>query len=478
MKKKKAADNFIRLADPVLQRLEEAGYEAWLVGGCVREILLPDSGGMSGGAVGGSEGGGGSEETATDLDVTTSAAPEEVIRIFEDFHVIETGIKHGTVTVMVPSESVSGGAYPVEVTTFRTESGYSDGRHPDEVRFVTSLEEDLRRRDFTVNAMAMDRRGHIADPFGGQEDLEKGILRAVGDPRLRFQEDALRILRALRFASVLDFQIEEATEIALFENRNLLRAISAERVFVELKKLVCGKAAGKVLRGYADIPGAVIPELSAMKGFQQNNPYHRYDVLEHCIRAMEEIRTTPENRVYMKLAALFHDVGKPGTYSEDENGIGHFYGHPGEGAKIMERILRRLKSDRFTMERITTLVRYHDLVFQEDPKLLKRWMNRYSPEILQEILEIKRADNIATGNVSDELLEKFARIELMIREILAGKDCFTIRDLAVNGRDLIACGLQRGPSMGRILQYLLDEVIDGNLPNEKNALLEAARKKS
>ncbi|MBQ9014515.1 MAG: HD domain-containing protein [Firmicutes bacterium] len=517
-------NQYIQLAAFALQRLESEGFEAFLVGGCVREALraelgqstslpeVPDAGQNPG-----QESALDSSLPATDIDITTNALPEEICRVFSDLAVIETGIKHGTVTVLVPACPASadppegnpacaadaaaadsfavapGGVSdpteklprrPIEITTYRVDGAYSDGRHPDQVRFVTSLKEDLRRRDFTVNALAMNLRGELADPFGGRADLEAGTIRAVGDAEARFREDGLRILRALRFAAVLDYEIEPQTEAALKRCAPLLEEISAERIFAELKKLVCGGAAGRVVRRYADVLAVIIPQMAPMKGFRQNNPYHKYDVLEHCVRAMEAVR--PERApgedaapgYCMKLAALLHDIGKPGTYSVDENGIGHFYGHPQEGAVIVRQVMKRLKADRFTSERMETLVRYHDLVFQEDDRLLKRWMNRYSPQVLLEILEIKRADNIATGNVSQELLDKFDRIEQRIRSIrreaAGGRDCFAIRDLAVNGRDLMEAGFPEGPEIGRILQTLLEEVIDGQLPNERQALLDRA----
>ena len=482
MKEMSMRDNYIKQASEVLQRLEGAGFEAYLVGGCVREALRAEAAGapsISGAA------------KYTDLDVTTNALPEETCRIFSDDTVIETGIKHGTVTVLITQDRI-----PVEITTYRTDGNYSDGRHPDQVQFVRSLEEDLARRDFTINAMAMDLRGEVKDPFGGQEDLAQGTIRSVGNPEARFREDGLRILRALRFAAVLDFRIEPKTEAALFQCAPLLKNISAECIYVELKKLVCGPGAGDVIRRYVDILGVIIPELTAMKGFAQNNPYHKYDVLEHCIRAMETVRGTggpaaPSDTemsapaaagssvpAYLKLAALFHDVGKPRVYTEDENGIGHFYGHPQAGSEVVSGILSRLKTDRAAAQRIETLIHYHDLVFQEDERLLKRWMNRYTPEVLLEILELKRADNIATGNVSQELLDKFDRIEGMIRKIWQeaqqGQTCFCMKDLAVGGRDLIEAGIPEGPQIGEVLQKLLDEVIDGSLPNDRQALLEAA----
>ena len=455
-------------ADKLIEMLEAAGFEAYYVGGCVRDLLRWQLDVKASASPG-------------DIDVTTSATPEEMKRIFADLRYFETGIKHGTLTVLTPDAS----RRPIEITTFRTDGDYSDNRHPDQVRFVRNLEEDLARRDFTINAMAMDRRGEVIDVFGGQKDLEAGLIRAVGDPDKRFREDALRILRALRFAAVLDregqaFAIESETEAAMFRNKDLLRNISAERIYAELKKLVTGPHAGIVIRRYVDILGVFIPELLPMKGFDQHNPYHKYDILEHCIRAMEVIEGAGFAEDYqMKLAALLHDVGKPRTFFLDENGVGHMYGHAELGEKITRDILNRLKADNETKNRICTIIKYHDLVFQEDRRLLRRWMNRYTPEMLLEILHLKRADNLATGNMSEELAAKFDRIEDEIRTILAEEQCFSLKDLAIDGRDLmtLAGGSNEGAGqqdggrwIGETLEKLLDEVIDGTLPNKKEAL--------
>ena len=444
----------------VLKKLNGAGYEAYYVGGCVRDAMMGRSGG--------------------DVDVTTNALPEQIKKVFAGWRTIDTGIQHGTVTVLVPEEgcgeSEKDGVIPVEVTTYRSDGDYSDSRHPDQVQFLKSLEEDLARRDFTVNTMACDLEGNIIDPFGGKEDIETETLRAAGDAGRRFQEDALRIMRGLRFASVLDFEIEEKTAAAMMDSRHLLKEISAERIFAELKKLVTGKAAGKVLRNYVDVFEYVIPELYAMKGFLQHNPYHKYDVLEHCIRAMEEIRTTPENQEYMKLAALFHDVGKPDTFFMDEEGIGHFYGHPAKGEEVIHEILMRLRADRFMLERISLLVKRHDLIFKRDEVLLKKWMNRLSPEVMFELLEIKRADNVATGNMHHKLKDKFEDIRIMMEQILEEEQCFSLKDLAADGRDIIGLGVAAGPEIGLILAGLLEAVIEGRCENDKEKLLELAEK--
>lgn len=448
-----------------LQRLKDAGYEAYFVGGCVRDSLLAGKSGSETELPAGK----------VDIDVTTDASPRQIKAVFSDMRTVDTGIKHGTVTVVLPPGGAGGDSMPVEITTYRTETGYSDGRHPDSVEFTRSLTEDLKRRDFTVNAMAMDADGNIIDPFGGRRDLEARILKAVGDPDERFREDGLRIMRALRFSSVLGFAIERKTEEALSRNRRMLLKLSEERIFSEFKKLVTGGNAGVVVRGYIDVLGAVFPELLAMKGFQQHNEYHRYDVLEHCVRAMETVMTVPENRLHMKMAALFHDVGKPLTYSEEDNGRGHFYGHASKGAEVAAEVMERFRADKALTERVVTLVRYHDLIFEEDERLLKKWMRRFTPEVLFEILEIKRADNLATGNMGEPLKAKFSRISSMMEEIICQGQCFSLRDLAVDGKALMALGVKQGPEVGRILESLLKAVVEDGVPNEKEKLLELAR---
>lgn len=432
--------------------LRRAGYEAYFVGGCVRDMLMQQE----------------SQNVSkpSDIDIATDALPENVKAVFSGVKVLQTGIEHGTVTVLMPE--------PVEITTYRVEGSYSDGRRPDSVGFTSSLSRDLARRDFTMNAVAADIDGNIRDPFGGRGDIEKKLIRAVGDADECFGEDALRIMRALRFAAVLDFDIEEETEAALFRNSTRLANISPERILAELKRLVTGKAAGRVIRKYVDVLGAVIPELSAMKGFQQHNAYHKYDVLEHCIRAMEAVKTTEDNRLHMKLAALLHDVGKPLVYSSDDKGRGHFYGHAAKSRELTDVIMKRLRADNALTGRVGTLVKYHDLIFQRDESLLKKWMNRFSPEVLFEILEIKRADNLATGNMSRELMEKFNDIESMMKAILVQEQCFSLAQLAVTGHDIMRLGVPCGPQVGDILNRLLEAVIDGKAVNERQQLMKLA----
>lgn len=455
-------DNLIK-AMPVLKRLNDLGYEAYLVGGSVRDMLISQ---MTGKAC-----------MASDIDVTTNAVPEQVKEAFRDKKVIETGLKHGTVTVIIEDSVNIGDKLSVEITTYRTDGKYSDNRRPDGVTFVNSLTEDLRRRDFTINAIAMDDRGTVVDPFGGSEDLRRGVIRAVGNPDARFKEDGLRIMRALRFAANLtcdkcagEFIIQEETAHAAFANRHLLSGISPERILSEFKKLIVGVNAGIVIRRYVDILGIPLPELVAMKGMNQHNPHHRYDVLEHCIRTMENV----SGSVHLKMAALFHDVGKPETFFMDEEGIGHMYGHPEAGERIVKALLERLRADSYLRDRVAILVANHQLLFREDKKLLKRRLNRFSPEVLMEILEIKRADNLATGTAQPELLERFQRVSVLIDEILREEECFSLRDLAIDGKDILALGVEEGAEVGRILRKVLERVIDGELANEKETLLREA----
>ena len=500
--------------------LKDAGHEAYFVGGCVRDEMTRRMSRPSAEDIFGScryarvltdEPQMRRSSGMIDIDIATSATPEEMMRVFHGMKVIKTGIKHGTITLLaaavggdMQSESVAdqrssrqpgadgpgspellaapGGKaesmrmVPLEITTYRTESGYSDCRHPDSVGFTRSLEEDLKRRDFTVNALAMDENGSITDILGASEDLRNRVLRAVGDPDERFREDALRIMRAMRFASVLGFRIEEKTEAAMFRNGGLLKKLSVERVFSEFRKLVTGKYAPDVVRRYIDVLGEVFPELYAMKGFDQRNRYHKYDVLEHCIHAMEAVKTTPENCEHMKTAALFHDIGKPLTYSPDDTGRGHFFGHAAKGAEVTAEIMKRFKVDKAFADRVVLLVKYHDMLFERDERLLKKWMRKFTPEVLFEILAIKFADNLATGNMTEALKVKFSEIEMMMRGIIEQEQCFSLRDLAVDGSDLLAAGMEPGPAVGVMLEVLLEKVTDGVLENSKAVLMAEAER--
>ena len=427
-----------------LRRLHDAGFEAFLVGGCVRDCLM----GIP----------------PHDFDITTSALPEQTQQIFSDTRVILTGLKHGTVTVLFDG-------LPLEITTYRLESRYSDHRHPDTVVFTRNLHDDLARRDFTVNAMAWDGCGEVVDYFDGRQDLAAGIIRCVGDPKQRFEEDALRILRAIRFSSVLGFSLDDATARAAQDARRLLHEVSAERICEELLKLLCGKNVRSVLCEYTDILGAVIPELLPMRDFDQHNIHHIHTVLEHTAVAVE---SAPQEPV-LRLAALLHDIGKPSCFTLDENGVGHFYGHAKVGTAIAEIVLKRLRLDNETQRKVLQLVQWHDRLIEESEKAVKRALNRLTPEGFFRLLSLKRADNLAQNPAYHGRQHYYDRLEKMARTILGQAQCFSLKDLAVNGSDLIALGMRPGPQLGAALDRLLDAVINGELPNNRDALLCAAR---
>ncbi|WP_454941307.1 CCA tRNA nucleotidyltransferase [Evtepia sp.] len=427
-------------AAKALALLRGAGYEAWIVGGCVRDALL----GLA----------------PKDYDLATSALPEQTKAVFAGRPVVETGLRHGTVTVLLEGE-------PLEITTYRVDGAYSDARHPDEVTFTGSLREDAARRDFTINAMAYAPGAGLQDFFGGREDLVRGMIRAVGTAEQRFREDALRILRALRFAAVLDFTLEGETDRAARACAPLLAGVSAERVSGELGKLLCGKAAGRVLREYPDVLGVVLPEILPMVGLDHRNAYHCYDVWTHTAVAVDHV--PPE--LPLRLAMLLHDIGKPDTFSLGEDGQGHFYGHPRRSVELAEKILTRLRFPRRTRERVLTLVRYHDAVLEETPQRVRRWLNKLGPEAFFDLLAIQWGDASAQAPAYCTRLDHVRRLETMARQELAQAPCLTVRDLAVGGEDLLARGY-RGPAVGEALRALLDQVLAGALPNEKTPLLQ------
>lgn len=426
-----------------LRMLHDGGYQAYAVGGCVRDSLLG--------------------RVPADWDVTTSAAPEQVRRLLSAYPVIETGLKHGTLTVRI-------GGRPLEITTYRVDVGGRDHRHPDAVRFTPCLTEDLARRDFTVNAMAYNEEEGLIDRFGGQEDLERRLLRCVGEPDRRFEEDALRILRALRFASVLDFAIDEASAGSLVRKRGLLVHVSAERVREELLRLLRGTAPAAVLRRFPSVIGTVLPELTAMVGFDQNNPHHLYDVYEHTIRSVEAAPPDP----VVRTALLFHDSGKPASYTEDEQGVGHFRGHAAVSLQLAEQALARLKFDKASSVRILALIRYHDAAVSPTPASLRRWLNRLGEEGLRQLLLVKAADNLAQHPAYHGRQAEIRRLETLLDEVLAQRQCFSLTDLAVNGRDLQAAGIPAGPGMGMLLHTLLEDVIEGRCENDRQVLLSRA----
>lgn len=430
--------------ETILQKLNLSGYEAYIVGGCVRDSIL----GL----------------TPNDWDVTTSALPEETVKIFSDYPCVETGIQHGTLTVLVDH-------FPVEVTTFRIDGRYSDNRHPDSVQFTRSLKDDLSRRDFTMNALAYHPEHGVIDCFDGINDLKNKIIRCVGIPDLRFQEDGLRLLRALRFSSVLEFAVERDTSISILKNRSLLDHIARERVNSEFTKLLCGNAEN-ILREYRPVFEQFIPEISLMAGFQQDNPYHIYDVWEHTLKAVSSVEATP----VLRLTMLLHDIGKPLCCTRDQSGICHFYNHEKKSAEMAKEILEELRYDGDTVCMIWKLINLHDLPIHADEKSLLRLLNKHGEKTLRFLIKVKAADIKAQNPVYIERLEELKKAEAMLDSILDRGLCFSLKDLQLNGSDLIALNIPQGVAIGKILSLLLEAVLDGKCPNSRDQLLKYALK--
>lgn len=429
-------------ADAVLARLEGAGCAAYAVGGCVRDLLRGAQ--------------------PHDWDVATSARPEEVMTLFPG-KCIPTGLQHGTVTVRENHQSI-------EVTTFRADGPYADGRHPSSVTFSDRLEDDLARRDFTINAMALDRRGRLVDVFGGREDLARGVIRCVGRPDRRFGEDALRVMRALRFAACLGFSIEEGTARSLRRSAGNLRRIAVERLREEMTKLLCGEGCAEVLLAYPEAIGVFLPEILPCVGFDQHNRHHCYTVWEHMVRSTAAIPPEPVLRWTM----LLHDIGKPACFTQDAAGVGHFYGHAEISGDLTDRIVHRLKFDRRSAERIELLVRWHDRDIPRTRKSVNRALNRIGQEALEQLAQVKRADNLAQDPAYRGRQREIDRAQEILTEILTEEPCFSLAQLAVGGRDLMALGFA-GPAIGRMLHALLEEVMSGRLENRREALLRWAR---
>ena len=407
--------------DEILNRLTAAGFQAYAVGGCVRDSLL--------GTVPG------------DWDICTSALPEETEACFSDLRVVETGLKHGTVTVIFQG-------VPYEITTFRSDGNYLDHRRPQQVNFVRTLKEDLLRRDFTINAMAVGLDEEIQDPFGGRQDLTDGIIRCVGDPDTRFTEDALRILRGLRFASRLGFSIAPETAAAMERNKNLLSYVSGERIYKELTGILIGTYAQSVLEQYGGVLAAVLPEIQPSMGFLQRNPFHNRDVWQHTLEALGKSRPDP----IVRWALLLHDLGKPDCFTLDDRGIGHFYGHPQRSMELAEQILDRFHGDKKTRDTICLLVRDHDREAPATIKNARRWIARYGRDNVRLLLEVKRCDCLAHVDTPKTRARYNNLMEMtrLIRECLETERCFSVRDLPVKGGDVMALGVPAGPQVGRI----------------------------
>ena len=425
----------------IINCITEAGYEAYAVGGCIRDSILgrvPD-----------------------DWDITTSATPLEVKKLFR--RTIDTGIQHGTVTVMLDKEGF-------EVTTYRIDGKYEDGRHPEEVTFTPNLEEDLKRRDFTINAMAYNEQDGLVDLFGGMQDIQAKIIRCVGDPIARFNEDALRIMRAIRFGAQLGYEIDSETKQAIKELAPNLTKISAERIQVELTKLLVSPHPEAMRTVYeTGVADVIMPEFAAIMETQQNHPHHSYSVGEHTIRAMQKV----EGRKELRLAMLFHDMGKPLCLTTDEQGITHFYGHAQHSTEIARKILRRLRFDNDTTNTVCRLVQYHDYGNSVDPdrRIVRRAMNKIGGDLFPLLFEVKRADILAQSETFRERkLKRLAKWQELYAQILQRQECVSLKTLAVTGSDLIALGMKPGKELGDTLQELLELVLDQPECNTKEYL--------
>ena len=439
----------------IIKELNKRGYEAFIVGGCVRDSLLG--------------------RVPNDWDITTSATPYQVKDIFRK--TVDTGLQHGTVTVLVDKEHAKGAEYSYEVTTYRVDGVYEDHRRPSGVTFSQSLEEDLKRRDFTINAMAYNDKDGVVDIFGGQEDLKRKLIRCVGKPSERFDEDALRILRAVRFAAQLGCTIDEETGTAMKKQAHFLKDISAERIREELTKLIISDNPSMLVTAYEfGLTKEFLPEFDAMMETMQNNPNHKYTVGIHTIKVMENV---PKDTV-IRYTALLHDIAKPACKTTDENGTDHFYEHQKKGADMARSILRRLKFDNDTVDRVTRLVLYHDYGIGTDLgiKAFRRFLAKLGVENFEDYIMIREADIKAQSEYMLENkkvnIEKFKE---MYEVVISENQCLKIADLAIDGKDLIELGMKPGRTMGEMLHYLLECVMDEPSLNNKDILTNLVRKK-
>ncbi|QUI21364.1 CCA tRNA nucleotidyltransferase [Vallitalea pronyensis] len=428
-------------ARQIIERLNDHGYEAYVVGGCVRDQLIG--------------------REPNDWDITTSALPQQVKKLFGK--TIDTGLQHGTVTIMIGKE-------PIEVTTYRIDGKYEDNRRPKSVAFTNQLVEDLRRRDFTINAMAYHHKEGLVDAFHGVADLEQGIIRCVGNPHERFNEDALRMLRAIRFAAQLDYALDEATGQAITDLADLIRHVSMERVHVELNKLLISNHPMRFMdiHRYGLMP-YVMPEFLPCIGNHQHHPYHHYPIGEHIMRSVEAIRAEKTLRWTM----LLHDIGKPEKKTTDEDGIDHFYGHEQLSADMAYAILNRLKFDKKTLNRIVALIACHDIRVEDQPKRVRRAVNKIGTHLFDDFLAVQEADMRAQHpDKLEERLIVLDKVRAIWQRIQEEGQCVTIKDLKINGRDLINHGFKEGKEIGDILQHLLNKVIEEPALNNRDMLLE------
>lgn len=441
--------NIPKGAKAVIWLLERDGYEAYVVGGCVRDSLL----GLE----------------PHDWDICTSATPDEVLRLCAKHRIktIETGLKHGTVTICV-----QGPGEQYEVTTFRIDGEYSDSRHPDSVTFTPDVHKDLARRDFTMNAMAYNDAVGLIDPFGGEKALMNKEISCVGNPADRFQEDALRVMRALRFASTYGFSIEENTARAVRQFAPNLNNIAVERIQAELCKLLLGKGVLEVLLNYSDVMATIIPELAPCIGFDQNNRYHEYTIYDHIAHAVSNYTG---DDLSVKVALLLHDIGKPQCYTEDERG-GHFYGHGVLSHDIADTVTKRLRFDNKTRDEVLTLVLYHDAVIEPTYNVVRRWLNKIGEENFRKLLHVRMADIKAhVKDTQASRIERCLALHDILNEVIRQEQCFSMKDLAIRGKDVMSFDVPEGKIVGDTLKHILNMVINGDIPNEIEVQMDVAQ---
>ncbi|MDR2599444.1 MAG: CCA tRNA nucleotidyltransferase [Oscillospiraceae bacterium] len=422
----------------IINTLEKEAYEAYAVGGCVRDAIIGD--------------------TPKDWDICTSALPGQVKKCFKKYHVIETGLKHGTVTLMINRK-------PYEITTFRVDGDYSNNRHPDKVNFVRELKDDLSRRDFTINSMAYNPTVGLVDYFNGISDINNRIIRCVGDANKRFQEDALRIMRAIRFASVLGFDIETETSNAIDENKKLLQNIAVERISVELNKLITGVNAGEILLSFPSIFEEILPELKPMIEFNKNN-LNISNTWKHTVKSIQNIPA----KIDLRLTMLLHDITKPANNSNDNKK------YQQESSEAARKALKRLKYDNKTIKMVKSLILYHDENIQPDFIHVKRWLFNIGEETFRKLLIVKRADITAQAEINNKELENLDAVSLVLAKIVEQNQCYSLNTLAINGKDLMDIGVPKGEEIGEILNQLLDLVINEKIKNDKQQLLKEATK--
>ena len=430
----------------VFDQLEKAGFEGYLVGGCVRDLLLGNE--------------------PHDFDFASNAVPKQILAVFKGNKTIRDGEKHGTIAIQ------SAGLW-IEITTYRTESDYVDFRHPTHVEFANDIRMDLARRDFTVNAMALSRDGNVIDLFGGKSDIEKRVIRCVGDPKERFTEDALRIMRALRFSAVLNFEIEKQTSHALHRYGYLLKEIAVERILTEFKILLLQADCGQLLRDYSDVLVQFIPELSEIIGFEQFNPHYQDDVYTHSVKVTETVR--PD--LALRLAAFLHDIAKPDVLSLDKHGNGTFIDHAEKGSLAAKAILTRLKIDKKTLELVCKLILLHEVEFPQNSSEMRHWMNRFDPEVLRLAMELQEADLRSHSTDQQLRLELVDESRKLLTQLVNDKVCYSLKDLAINGDDLIKLGYS-GKNVGELLDQLLEEVIEDRLENIRESLTASLKRAS